>query len=99
MPGDASRAEPDAIGQARGYAGSVTGSDSFIEVPGGRLKVVVDGEGPPIVLVHSAIVDLRSWDDLVPLLVDVGYKVVRYDTRGYGESTAEDVEFSNRDDL
>ena len=74
-------------------------SERFIEVPGGRLKVVVEGEGPPILLVHSAIVDLRSWDDLVPRLVEAGYRVIRYDVRGYGESTTEDVEFSHRDDL
>ena len=74
-------------------------TDTFIDVPGGRLKVVVEGEGPPIVLVHSAIVDLRSWDALAPHLLDADYKAVRYDTRGYGESTTDDVDFSNRDDL
>jgi len=61
--------------------------------------VVADGEGPPIVLVHSAIVDLRSWDAVVPFLAGAGYRVLRYDVRGYGRSTTEDVEFSNRDDL
>lgn len=74
-------------------------SERVIEVPGGRLKVVVEGEGPPILLVHSAIVDLRSWDDLVPRLVEAGYRVIRYDTRGYGESTTDDVDFSNGEDL
>jgi 3-oxoadipate enol-lactonase len=75
------------------------GLDTFIDVPGGRLKVVAEGDGPPIVLVHSAVVDMRSWDALVPLLVAAGYRVIAYDTRGYGESTTEDVEFSNRADL
>jgi 3-oxoadipate enol-lactonase len=74
-------------------------TEQFVDVPGGRLKVVVEGEGPPIVLVHSAIVDLRSWDALTPLLARAGYRVIRYDTRGYGESTTEDVPFSNRADL
>jgi pimeloyl-ACP methyl ester carboxylesterase len=73
--------------------------DTFVDVPGGRLKVGADGDGPPIVLVHSAVVDMRSWDALVPLLVGAGYRVIRYDTRGYGESTTEDVAFSNRADL
>jgi pimeloyl-ACP methyl ester carboxylesterase len=71
----------------------------FIDVPGGRLKVVDEGEGPPILLVHSAIVDLRSWDDVVPRLVEAGYRAIRYDVRGYGESTTDDVDFSNRADL
>ena len=70
-----------------------------IAVPGGRLHAVVDGEGPPILLLHAGIVDLRSWDPLVPYLVAAGYRAVRYDTRGYGQSTTEDVEFSNRADL
>jgi 3-oxoadipate enol-lactonase len=79
----------------------MTTSDAFVAVPGGRLRVVVDGEAdaPPILLVHSAVVDLRSWDELVPFLVDAGYRVIRYDIRGFGGSTTEDVEYSNRADL
>jgi len=73
--------------------------DTFIDVPGGRLRVVADGDGPPILLVHSAIVDMRSWDAMVPPLVAAGYCVLRYDIRGYGASTAEDVDFSNRADV
>jgi pimeloyl-ACP methyl ester carboxylesterase len=73
--------------------------DTFVDVPGGRLKVVAEGDGPPIVLLHSAVVDMRSWDAVVPLLVGTGYRVVTYDTRGYGESTTDDVAFSNRADL
>jgi 3-oxoadipate enol-lactonase len=73
--------------------------DTFIDVPGGRLKVVAEGDGPPIVLVHSAVVDMRSWDAVVPRLVGAGHRVINYDTRGYGESTTDDVAFSNRADL
>jgi 3-oxoadipate enol-lactonase len=75
--------------------------ESFLEVPHGRLRVVVDGDddAPPILLVHSAVVNLRSWDAMIPPLVGAGYRVIRYDTRAYGESTTEDVEFSDRDDL
>jgi len=70
-----------------------------VAVPGGSLHTVVDGEGPPILLVHAGIVDLRAWDPLVPFLVDAGYRAVRYDTRAFGRSTTEDVDFSNRADL
>lgn len=70
-----------------------------IEVPGGRLHAVADGEGPPILLVHAGIADLRAWDALVPLLVDAGYRAIRYDCRGFGRSTTEDVDYSNRADL
>ena len=71
----------------------------WVEVPGGRLAVEDEGDGPPIVLVHSAIVNRRSWDALTPLLVAAGYRVIRYDMRGWGESTAEAVEYSPRADL
>jgi pimeloyl-ACP methyl ester carboxylesterase len=73
--------------------------EQFIDVPGGRLFAVSDGAGPPIVLIHAAIADLRSWDAMVPGLVAAGYRVIRYDYRGFGRSTTEDVEFSNRADL
>ncbi|MEO8469288.1 MAG: alpha/beta hydrolase [Chloroflexota bacterium] len=71
----------------------------LIPVPGGHLNVVIDGDGPPIVLIHAGIADLRAWDDLVPLLVNAGHRVIRYDCRGYGASPTDDVEYSNRADL
>jgi 3-oxoadipate enol-lactonase len=71
----------------------------MVDVPGGRLHVVDDGSGPPIVLLHAGIADLRSWDSLVPRLVEAGYRVIRYDGRGFGRTETADVEFSNREDL
>src|SRR5437867_8482956 len=71
----------------------------WLDVPGGRLAVEDEGAGPPIVLVHWGIVNRRSGDGLTPLLVGAGYRVIRYDMRGFGESTAEAVEFSPRADL
>jgi 3-oxoadipate enol-lactonase len=73
--------------------------ERFIDVPGGRLCVVEEGDGPPVVLVHAGIVDLRAWDAFVPHLVVGGFRVVRYDTRGWGRSTTAEVDFSNRADL
>jgi pimeloyl-ACP methyl ester carboxylesterase len=73
--------------------------ERMIDVPGARLHARADGDGPPIVLVHAGIVDSRAWDPLVPLLTGAGYRAIRYDTRGFGRSDTEDVEFSNRDDL
>jgi 3-oxoadipate enol-lactonase len=71
----------------------------WIDVPGGRIAAEDEGAGPPIVLVHSAIVNRRAWDALAPLLVEAGYRVIRHDMRGFGESTAEAVEYSPRADL
>lgn len=45
----------------------------FVDVPGGRLFVVDEGSGPPIVLLHAGIADQRSWNDLAPLLNAAGF--------------------------
>ncbi len=76
-------------------------TSTFAPVPGARLKVVDEGSpgDPPVVLLHAGIANLGSWDELVPLLTEAGYRVVRYDARGFGASTTEDVEFSDRADL
>jgi pimeloyl-ACP methyl ester carboxylesterase len=73
--------------------------ERFVEVPGGRLFAVSEGAGPPIVLVHAAIADLRAWDAMVPGLAAGGFRVVRYDYRAFGRSTTDDADFSNRADL
>jgi len=70
-----------------------------IDVSGGRLKAIDHGDGPPIVLLHAGVADLRAWDDMVPFLVEAGYRTVRYDARAFGGSTTEDVDFSPRADL
>lgn len=75
-------------------------TDTFVPVPGGRLHVVDEGDpaSPAILLLHAGIADLRAWDALAPSLLRGGYRVVRYDARGYGRSETEDVEYSNRAD-
>lgn len=73
--------------------------ERFIDVPGGRLFATAEGAGPPIVLIHAAIVNLRAWDAMVPGLVSAGFRVVRYDYRAFGASTTDDVDFSNRADV
>jgi 3-oxoadipate enol-lactonase len=74
-------------------------TERWIDVPGGRLFSVADGDGPPIVLVHAGIADHRAWDPMIDGLVAAGFTAIRYDIRAYGASTTEDVPFSNRADL
>jgi 3-oxoadipate enol-lactonase len=73
----------------------------WIETNGAKLAAEDHGEhsAPPIVLVHSAVVNRRAWDGVVPHLVDAGYRVITYDMRGFGESTTEKVEFKGHEDL
>jgi 3-oxoadipate enol-lactonase len=77
----------------------MTNATLWIDLPGGRIAAEDEGAGPPIVLIHSAIVNRRAWDALTPLLVEAGYRVIRHDMRGFGESTTHAVEYSPRDDL
>jgi pimeloyl-ACP methyl ester carboxylesterase len=73
--------------------------DSFVEVPGGRIFTVAEGDGLPIILIHAAIVDLGAWDAMVPGLTTQGFRVIRYDLRGFGRTETSDVEYSPRADL
>jgi len=70
----------------------------YLPVEGGRLYFEADGSGHPLVLVHAGVANLRMWDDQVPLFAK-RYRVIRYDTRGWGRSETEQVDFSNRADL
>lgn len=61
--------------------------DAFVQVPGGRLHYEVAGAGPDVTLIHPGLWDCRTWGPQVPVLVDAGYRVTRYDVRGYGRSS------------
>jgi 3-oxoadipate enol-lactonase len=65
---------------------------------GGHLYYEVDGSGPAVTLIHAGVANLRQWDAQVRGLAE-RYRVIRYDTRGFGRTTTEDVPFSNRGDL
>jgi 3-oxoadipate enol-lactonase len=73
--------------------------ERYVEVPGGRLFAVDEGAGRPLALIHAAIVDLESWQPMVPGLIDRGFRVIRYDMRGFGRTETEDVEYNPRADL
>lgn len=73
----------------------------WIETAGARLAAEDEGDpaNPTILLVHSAVVNRRSWDGVVPHLLEAGYRVIRYDMRGFGESTSEEVDFRGHEDV
>jgi pimeloyl-ACP methyl ester carboxylesterase len=64
----------------------------------GHLSYVLDGAGPPLVLVHAGVADHRMWDAVVPALTEQ-HTVIRYDLRGFGESAPPTGPFSEADDL
>lgn len=69
-----------------------------VPVEGGNLYYEVEGDGPALVLIHAGIADLSMWDAQVPAFRN-RFRVIRYDSRGYGRSFSQNVTFSNRDDL
>jgi 3-oxoadipate enol-lactonase len=62
------------------------------------LHYVVEGSGPPAVLVHAFQMDLREWDEIVPELVH-DWRVIRYDVRGHGRSAGATKPTAAHDDL
>lgn len=70
-----------------------------LDVPGGVLAYDIAGSGPPLVLAHAGIVDRRMWDDVWDDLAR-SHTVVRYDTRGFGDTVVTDTTpYSNRADI
>jgi len=53
---------------------------------------------PSMVLLHAAVCDSRSWNEVVPRLADVA-SVVTYDRRGFGRSAPSAAPFSHLEDL
>jgi 3-oxoadipate enol-lactonase len=73
-------------------------SGGFVEVEGRKLSYEVTGEGPAVVLVHSAIADKTLWDAQVEALAP-RFRVVRYDVAGFGQSPLRPGPFSHVADL
>lgn len=73
-------------------------ASGFVEVEGAQLYYQVTGEGRPLVLIHAGVADHTMWDPQVAAFSQQ-YKVIRYDTRGFGKTGKGDVSYSNRDDL
>jgi pimeloyl-ACP methyl ester carboxylesterase len=59
----------------------------------------VAGDGPALVLLHSSVCDRRMWDPQWPALIDAGYRVVRCDFRGYGDSPVADHPYNDAEDV
>lgn len=57
------------------------------------------GDGPVLVLLHSAVCDRRMWDPQWTALVDAGYRVVRCDFRGFGRTPLPDRRHNDAEDV
>ena len=56
-------------------------------VDGGHLAFEDVGEGPAVVFLHPGLWDMRTWDPQIVPFTDAGFRVIRYDLRGYGQSS------------
>jgi pimeloyl-ACP methyl ester carboxylesterase len=58
---------------------------AVIDVKGIDLHYEVQGDGPPLLLVHGGWSDHQSWHAVAPALAD-SFRVVTYDRRGHSRS-------------
>ena len=72
-------------------------TSGFLTHNGARIYYEAEGDGEPVLFIHAGVANLRMWDDQAAALGD-RYRVIRFDTRGYGRTETEHVEFSNRAD-
>ena len=80
------------------WSKNVTG---YIPVSGGaRLYYEVMGKGTPVILLHGHSLDTRMWDEQYKVFAR-HHRVVRFDFRGYGRSSAatETFQFTHMRDL
>ena len=73
-------------------------SEGFVEVDAGRLFYEEAGSGTAVVFIHPGLWDRRTWDDQFPAFAEQ-FRAIRYDVRGYGESSKPEREYSNVEDL
>ena len=76
----------------------MVGSGGTVGVDGGELYYDVEGEGRTLTLLHDGLLDRRAWDGLFETFSRF-YRTVRYDRRGYGESSVPTSPFSDVSDL
>lgn len=62
------------------------------------LHYIIEGSGPPVVLVHAFQMDAREWDEVAPELAK-DFRVIRYDVRGHGRSAGATTPTAAHDDL
>ena len=64
------------------------GETVWIERPDGtRIRAVVAGSGPTVLLAHGYGVSLKEWNVVQPRLVERGRRVVCFDWRGHGRTS------------
>ena len=69
----------------------------FLQTHGAPLYYEVAGQGHPLLLIHAGIADSRMWDQQFDTFARQ-YRVIRFDLRGFGQSTVPSGQFANHED-
>ena len=77
---------------------STTSGRGLAGLNGAQIAYEVAGVGHPLTLIHAGIADRRMWDAQFATFAK-SYRVVRYDIRGYGQSTLPPGPYTMRADL
>jgi pimeloyl-ACP methyl ester carboxylesterase len=70
----------------------------FLPVPDGELFYELQGQGRAVMLLHAGLMTRHQWDAQWPLLVSE-HRVLRYDARGHGQSSAPAGDYAHYEDL
>src|SRR5438874_13574123 len=68
-----------------------------LNIQGAPLYYEVAGQGHPLLLIHAGIADSRMWDQQFDTFARQ-YRVIRFDLRGFGQSTVPAGAFANHED-
>ena len=69
---------------------------ALIDINGTTFHYRFDGpeNGLVVMLSNSLASDLTMWDNQIPALIKAGYRVLRYDSRGHGQSAVTEGPYS-----
>jgi steroid delta-isomerase-like uncharacterized protein len=89
---------PHAGGQPPSATEPTTIEHGFADIRGAQLYYEAAGAGHPLVMLHGHLLDSGQWDDQFVAFAQ-HYRVVRYDARGFGQSSKPPGSFAHYEDL
>ncbi|MFN2571415.1 MAG: alpha/beta fold hydrolase [Gemmatimonadales bacterium] len=85
------------IPEAQRYPAGTPFRAQYRTIDGTQLRIIDSGRGTPVVLIHGFAASIYVWRYTLPPLVGAGYRVVAFDTRGFGFSGKPAHGYSNAD--
>lgn len=70
----------------------------FAKINSATLYYEVAGAGHPLIMIHGHLLDSGQWDDQVTAFAPA-YQIIRYDARGFGQSTLPPAPYAHDEDL